>query len=236
VVAALLALSPGDRVLDVGCGTGDDAIALADLVGADGAVFGIDTSDTMIEVARSRAQAAGRSVELTVGAAGALQFPDDTFDACRCERVLMHLDGEPADAIAEMVRVTRPRGRVVISDFHWDGLAFDHPDRDTTRRIVHAVCDGIRHGLIGSKLPRLMQDAGLVDVQIEGHAIRFTRPFLHRLLDGHLARAHDEGRLTEVELADWWRPLDHAATTGRLMASHLAFIATGTVPARERTA
>jgi SAM-dependent methyltransferase len=229
LLAEQLRLSRGDRVLDVGCGTGDDALALVPLVGAAGTVVGIDPSETMIDVARERARATGLAVEFALGDALALDFPDASFAACRCERVLMHLDGDPAVAIAEMVRVTRRGGRVAISDFYWDGLVFDHPDRALTRAVVHAVSDGIRHGLIGSQLPRLMADAGLVEIEIEGHAVRFTHPFLHRLLDGHLKHAQEEGRLSEADVAAWWRPLDEAAAAEQMMASHFAFLAAGTV-------
>jgi SAM-dependent methyltransferase len=170
VVADELRLFPGARVLELGCGTGDDARVLAALVGQDGLVVGIDTSETMIGVARERSRASSLPVEFTVGDAFALDFPDHTFDACRCERVLMHVDGDPAQCIREMVRVTRPGGRIVISDFDWDVMMIDHPDRAVTRTIVHAVCDGIRNGRIGSQLPRLMSDANLVDVTFQGRA------------------------------------------------------------------
>jgi SAM-dependent methyltransferase len=229
LLAKQLRLSRGDRVLDVGCGTGDDALALVALVGDEGTVVGIDPSETMIEVARERARAAGLAVDFALGDALALDFPDEAFTACRCERVLMHLDGDPAGAIEEIVRVTRRGGRVAISDFYWDGLVFDHPDRVLTRAVVHAVSDGIRHGLIGSQLPRLMADAGLLDIEIEGHAVRFTHPFLHRLLDGHLKNAREEGRLSEADVAEWWRPIDEAAAAGQMMAAHFAFLAAGAV-------
>lgn len=227
-----LHLSPGDRVLEVGCGTGDDALSLASLVGDAGAVVGIDSSETMIEVAKERARGVRASVEFAVGDAFALDFADDTFDASCCAWVLMHLDGEPARAIAEMVRVTRPGGRIAILDFHWDGLAIDHPDRASTRAIVQTVSDGIRNSWIGAQLPRLMENAGLVDVEIEGHTMRFTYPFLHRVLDGHLARAQEAGRLHENDVAQWWRPLDEAGAVGRVMASHLAFLSAGHLPNR----
>jgi ubiquinone/menaquinone biosynthesis C-methylase UbiE len=231
LVADRLHLSPGTRVLDVGCGTGDDARALASLIGKTGRVVGIDASQTMIDVARQRSRDGSRPIEFALGDALALDFPDDTFDACRCWGVLMHVDGEPARAVKEMVRVTRPGGRVVIFDFHWDAFAIDHPDQATTRTVVHAVCDGIRHGWIGSQLPRLMTDAGLTEIEAEGHAVQITHPLFHRLLDGHLTQAQQDGRLGQTEISQWWHPLDEAARSGgAFMTSLLAIIATGTVP------
>jgi len=121
IIAERLNIATGDRVLDVGCGTGDDVRMLAPLVGSTGRVVGIDASKTMIDLAEERSRLSSLPVSFAVGNALSLDFPDDAFDACRCVTVLMHVDGEPADAIAEMVRVTRPGRHVVIFDVHWDG-------------------------------------------------------------------------------------------------------------------
>jgi ubiquinone/menaquinone biosynthesis C-methylase UbiE len=231
VMAERLSLYSGARVLDVGCGTGDDARMLASLVGPDGHVMGIDASKTMIGAARERSKASSLPVDFAVGDAFRLDFADGTFDACRCDTVLMHLGGEPARAIAEMARVSRAGGRVVVSDFHWDALVIDHPDRTRTREIVHTACDGIRHGWIGSQLPRLAAEAGLIDVQVEGYAMRFTHQVLREVLNGPLAQAQQQGHLDETDIAQWWRPLDEAETRGLFLTTILAFIVTGTVPA-----
>lgn len=114
-----LRLSPGARVLEVGCGTGDDARLLAALVGQDGQVVGVDASEAMVGVAQERSSDSSLPVEFALGDVRSLKFPDGGFDACRCERVLMHADGDPARGIEEMVRVTRPGGRIVILDLDW---------------------------------------------------------------------------------------------------------------------
>jgi ubiquinone/menaquinone biosynthesis C-methylase UbiE len=226
----LLALQPGDRVLEVGCGTGDDARDLHSVVGERGKVFGIDVSAAMIETAIERSESAGIAVDFRKADALALPFPDGHFDACRCERVLMHLDGAPADAITEMARTTRAGGRVVISDFDWDAAMIDHPDRSTTRQIVHTVSDGIRHGQVGRQLYHLLIDAGLTDVEIESHGIRLTHEFLHQLLDGHLRTAEAERRLEPQTVRSWWNQLAAADTGGRFLTIWTAVLGTGAVP------
>lgn len=231
VIAERLSLSPGGQVLDVGCGTGDDARILASLVGPHGQVTGIDASKTMIEVAQERSSASALPVQFAVGDVFSLDFSDSAFDACRCETVLMHLDGEPARAIAEMVRVTRPGGRVVLSEFHWDALVIDHPDQTRTRRIVHTVCDAIRHGWIGGQLPRLMANVGLIDIQVEGYTFRWTPQVFRYVLNGPLALGQQQGHLDEAEIAQWWQPLNEAEVRGQFMATMLNFIVTGTVSA-----
>jgi ubiquinone/menaquinone biosynthesis C-methylase UbiE len=227
----LLALQPGDSVVDVGCGTGDDARDLRQVVGERGKVFGVDVSTTMIETAIERSNATGIAVDFHTADAFALPFREATFDACRCERVLMHLDGDPADAIAELARITRPGGRIGISDFDWDAAMIDHPDRSTTRLIVHSVSDGIRHGQIGRQLNHLLLDAGLTGVTIESYGIRLTHKFLHQLLDGHLRTAEAEQRLERQIVQSWWKELAAADASGRFLTIWTAVLATGTVPA-----
>lgn len=83
-----LRLSPGARVLEVGCGTGDDARLLAALVGQDGQVVGVDASEAMVGVPQERSSDSSLPVEFALGDVRSLKFPDGGFDACRCERVL----------------------------------------------------------------------------------------------------------------------------------------------------
>src|SRR5262245_55128507 len=76
---ALAAPAPGEMVLDVGCGTGTLAIAIAPRVGA-GAVRGIDASPEMVAIAREKAKKAGATVDFEVALVEALPFPDASFD------------------------------------------------------------------------------------------------------------------------------------------------------------
>ena len=87
----LLELAPGHRVLDVGCGTGEDVRAMARLVGPTGRAVGIDGSVHLIEVATERSRAGDLPCEFRVGDATRLGFDDGEFDACRAERVLQHV-------------------------------------------------------------------------------------------------------------------------------------------------
>ena len=87
----LLRIGEGSRVLDVGCGTGDDVLALGPIVGSTGWVMGIDNSETMIAEAISRAEGVEELVEFKVKDAHDLDIADNTFDACRADRVFHHL-------------------------------------------------------------------------------------------------------------------------------------------------
>lgn len=160
-----LALQPGDAVLDVGCGPGDVTVALAALVGATGRAVGIDASGHMIAAASARAEAAHAQVELARGDAAALDFADGTFTAVRCERTLQWVPN-PATAIAEFVRVTRPGGRVSVIDTDWRTLLIDHPSPALVRRFGDAMAAVRGEQLsIGARLTNLAREAGLTDVR-----------------------------------------------------------------------
>ena len=108
-------LSPGERVLDVACGTGLVAFAAAEAVGASGQVVGVDLSGRMVEAARERAAAHGvtraRFVRMD---AERLALPDAWFDVALCALGLMYV-ADPERAVREMLRVLRPGGRIVLA-------------------------------------------------------------------------------------------------------------------------
>jgi ubiquinone/menaquinone biosynthesis C-methylase UbiE len=114
----LAGVNRGERIVDVGCGTGTLAIAAKRRVGEAGEVVGVDASREMI--ARARRKAAKESVDIDFGLAAAetLPFPDATFDAVLNTTMLHCLPPDARGrAIAEMRRVLRPGGRALIVDF-----------------------------------------------------------------------------------------------------------------------
>jgi ubiquinone/menaquinone biosynthesis C-methylase UbiE len=113
----LAALQPGERVLDVGCGTGDLTLAAAGRVGPAGRVVGIDASPEMIAVARGKARRAGRAVEFRLEPVEALTCADGTFDVALSSLMMHHLPGDlQRAALREIRRALRPGGRLVIVD------------------------------------------------------------------------------------------------------------------------
>lgn len=113
----LAAIKQGERVLDVGCGTGDVTLAAARRTGPAGAVYGIDAATEMIEVARRKARRMGRNVKFQVEAVEALSFEDGSFDVVLSSLMMHHLPGDLKQrALNEIRRVLKPGGRLVIVD------------------------------------------------------------------------------------------------------------------------
>ncbi|HEY7640367.1 MAG TPA: methyltransferase domain-containing protein [Steroidobacteraceae bacterium] len=111
---SLAALAPGEKVLDLACGTGLVTLAAAASVGPGGSVLGTDLSGQMIEVARERARAQrATNVQFERMDAETLDFPDATFDVVLCSLGLMYLP-DPQRAVREWRRVLKPGGRVAI--------------------------------------------------------------------------------------------------------------------------
>jgi SAM-dependent methyltransferase len=221
-----LHLRPGLHVLDLGCGTGADAIDIAQRVAPSGAVTGVDVSEAMIAEARRRVASSGLPLAFEVGSATQLRFANNTFDACRTERMLMHI-AEPTHAFAEMVRVTKPGGHIAVLDFDWDTFVIDNPHRATTRRVVASFSDSMRSGWIGRQLRHMFLDAGMTEVAVTCQQVFIGFEFLGLLIGGHLTRAQQADTLDPAEVKRWWNDLRDADVAGRFLAGFTAFIVSG---------
>jgi ubiquinone/menaquinone biosynthesis C-methylase UbiE len=220
------ALAPGDAVLDIGCGPGDDLLDLSERVGPGGRLVGLDASEVMVAEARRRAKERGLSVTFEVGDATALPSDDDSFDVCRAARLLEHLD-DPSGALAEMVRVTRREGRVVVFDFDWDTLVIDHPDKPTTRTVVLTYSDAIRNGWIGRQLPRLFREQRLEVLSIDPLHVFVHLTLAELFLGSHLVGLQTSGVLLPDQARRWWEGLQRSDAAGTLLISFTAFVVVG---------
>jgi ubiquinone/menaquinone biosynthesis C-methylase UbiE len=170
---------PGERVLDVACGTGIVARNVAPRVGSQGSVVGLDLSPDMIDVARAEPETDGLAVEWRAGPAERLPFPDGSFDLVLCQFGLMFFTDRHA-ALSEMHRVLRPDGRAVLSV--WQGLdrhPFYQTLHDVSSRHLGKSSVGAVFSLGDSdELRRLLTDAGFQNVEIERVSItaRYSNP------------------------------------------------------------
>ena len=114
----LARLQPGEQVLDVGCGTGTLAMEVARRVGREGGVTGVDPGTQQIARARSKAARRHMSIDFQIGVIEQLPFPDQTFDVVLSTLMMHHLPAPlKRQGLAEIVRVLKPGGRLVIADF-----------------------------------------------------------------------------------------------------------------------
>jgi ubiquinone/menaquinone biosynthesis C-methylase UbiE len=223
---ALLELAEGDQVLDVGCGTGEDARALAGLVPGI-AVVGVDASEGKIAEAHRQTLGLPRPVDFRVGDAGRLAFEAGAFDAVRADKVFHHLD-DPEKALAEMVRVARPGGRVVVSDVDYDTLIVEGPPLALTRRISAHHTDRMPSGAIGRRLPALFRAAGLAAVELfpaTAVVTTYDDQVLH--LRDKAEAARDAGIVTAAEAAGWLAAAAEADAAGRFLCALIVFTVRG---------
>ena len=221
---------PAD-VIDIGCGPGSDTMPLADLVGAGGQVHGVDADPEMISLANTRARERDIS-NITYQVADALDLPFDeaTFDASRCERLFQHLR-EPARALTEMIRVTKPGGRVVVVDTDWGALSCDSLEDDIERRLARVRTEHVlRNGYSGRQLHRLLVSSGLHDVHLEVMPVWSTNYQVARamtFLDETEQLALQQGVVAPNELERWQTGLDAASANGTFFVSVSVVLAVG---------
>lgn len=126
------ALQPGERVLDLGCGAGLDAIIAAEAVGPGGRVQAVDYAAAMVALARANARDAGvTTVQVEQAPVEALPFPDATFDVAQANGVF-NLSPQKEQAVREVWRVLRPGGRLVAAEIALAGAVADR-DRATVQ-------------------------------------------------------------------------------------------------------
>lgn len=169
----MLALDPGAHVLDLGCGPGFFAERLARRWLPTGRVTGVDVDPELLARGRARLAEEGLAVELRAGSAVALPLADGAVDMAYARFLFQHLS-EPERALAEMIRVTRPGGRVVVVDTDDGGLVV-HPAPEGLAALLDASARAQRarggDRFVGRKLGALLARAGLVEVRHEARLL-----------------------------------------------------------------
>lgn len=205
----LLEIQAGQTVLDVGCGPGTDLPALAERVGDSGTVIGVDRDPAMLARARERTNDLHR-VEIREGHLHALPIEPGTVDRAKIDRVLMHV-AEPADALAQLHRATRPGARVGLAEPDWDTLSVDSEDLETSRAFTRfTTAEAVRHATIGRSLARLAEQAGFcVEAVIATTPVfRDFQEADHTLgLGRNMQKAIDEGRVDRDRGHRWFAGL-----------------------------
>lgn len=209
-------VNQGHKVLDVGCGPGFDVMALAELVGPLGKIIGLDYDCNMLKEATQNIRATQRDqiVSLIRGSADQLPFQNNYFDSCRSERLFMHLS-VPERTLAEMYRVTKPGGSIVVVDTDWSSLSFDNslPKIEqalSNFRLTHVL----KNGYSGRSLYRQFRNTQLVNINIDVFPIFVTDVDLFYFFAMQQAvedQALAHQAITGIELKQWRNELNDAA-------------------------
>ncbi len=173
LVREALEARPGERIADIGCGPGFYVDELAREVGPEGSVIGIDASEPMLALAAQRNRA-NPQVEFEHGDASALPLPDGSCDGAISVQVLEYV-AELDLALAEIRRILRPGGRVVIWDVDWQTLSIRSAEPERMRRALDAWDEHLAHVALPQLLSGRLRAAGFEDVAMEGHAFATDR-------------------------------------------------------------
>lgn len=225
-IGELLRPVAGGTYLDVGAGTGDDALELARRYSV--RVAGVDSSETMVAEARERGL-----TEAGIADAHDLPFEDGVFDGCWADRVFQHLE-DPEAALAELVRVTKPRGRIVAADPDYGTQVVDVRDQELARRVLGFRADHLlRNGTLAHRMGGFFGGVGLTDVTVEAAPVVLRDP---TALDNAMGlrswarTAFERGVLEGADADAWERQLDEAASGGRFLYAFTIFLTAGTKP------
>jgi ubiquinone/menaquinone biosynthesis C-methylase UbiE len=202
-------LQNGQTVLDAGCGIGFDAIQMSMQVGETGHVYGVDISQEMIEKAKSNA--AHLELPLTFGKGNLykLDFDGDFFDCCRVDHTFQHLS-DPMTALIELIRVTKPGGKIIITDPDHDSLIIDTPFTDVNNRFIRFRSDHMPQGGIAHQMYGRFKEIGLIGIQV--------KPLTHVYTD------YEEKKITSPYLDEIWIAQEYGAVTREEAESWALFL------------
>jgi len=172
-------ITSGMKVLDIGTGAGDVALIVADMVGPNGTVVGIDSNPDILDTARTRTSSADwDNVSFMSGDLRNMELDHD-FDAIVGRFVLMYLS-DPGSAIKRLVQHLRPNGRVAFLEFDLTTQVRAMPDLSLYNQLVKWIYDTMRQARIemhmGFKLHQAFRAAGLPAPQMRMEALMGSGP------------------------------------------------------------
>jgi len=214
-----LGLQAGERALDVGAGPGFLVSEMAEQVGPNGRVTGLDISDSMVALAQRRCAEEPIKSRTTIikADATALPFPDASFDVGVSTQVYEYVP-DIAQALAELHRVLRPGGRVLILDTDWDSVVWNAHDRVRMQRILAAWNERFADPYLPRTLTCRLRDAGF-EVRSRDVLVLFNPeydPDTYSVSNGRIMADFVPGRqgITRDEVEAWMRDLEQRGHEG----------------------
>ena len=229
-VLEALALVPGERIIEVGCGGGLLLREIGRAVDPDGTVLGVDVSEDQVAAA-SRACTGVSNVRVEVGSATALGADDGCFDASVSTQVLEYIEDLEV-AVAELARVTRVGGRLVNVATNWDSLFVAGGDAELTKRIIATWDRHAPHPNLPVVLPNHLSRAGFTSV-LQTPLPLANRSFNRSTFGFGIANlmaafAVAAGAIDDQSAHSWLSSLDEASRRGDLFISVMPMMTTAT--------
>jgi arsenite methyltransferase len=168
LVHEALGAAPGDRVLDAGCGPGFYVAETLERVGPGGSVVGVDASPPMLALAAKRSEGHD-NVSFHEGDVTALPVADADFDRALSVQVLEYVTDIPG-ALAELHRVLKPGGRVLLWDVDWATVSWRSDDPARMERVLRGWDEHLSDPVLPRRLSAELRAAGFEDVEMQGHA------------------------------------------------------------------
>lgn len=218
--------SPGETILDIGCGNGMLTVELARAVGPDGRIIGIDPSEDMRSVGVERCKGFP-CVELIDGLATALPLEDCVADKAVSVQVFEYIE-DVTGAISEAMRCLKPGGRLVVSDLHAGSFIWYS---DVPERMAKLIASWEQHFVAGdlpARLPGIVKHLGhhvenVVPVTITDHVLKpdgYAITMMHLLRQYAIANKHVDADTAD----DWFNEQISLAREGRFFFSITQFV------------
>ena len=223
-----LDLRPGSRVLDYGCGPGAVALGMAELVGREGRVYGVDLNARFVADATRRAADAG-NVSYHLVEDGRIPLADRAVDRLLCKNVLEYVPDVQA-TLAEFRRVLEPGGRFLLLDSDWGFVVVEPWGRERTERFFRAASPAFKTPEIGRKLRAEVADAGFADVEVAVQAGADTTGGSLAVLRNMASYAGTFDQMPASEIAGMVAEAEAAMDAGRYLFCLPQFRVTGRRP------
>lgn len=160
-----MAINAGDRVIDIGCGTGLSLREIAIAVGQQGQAVGLDPSQNMLDIAADRCSDLSQTL-VQLGSLDDYQQPSEKFDAASLVQVLRYIEDVPF-ALERTHSLLASGGRLAIIETDWNGTVLNSDYPDISRKILEAHDDDVPSANLPTKLTALLKSAGFSAIEIE---------------------------------------------------------------------
>ena len=219
------------RVLDMGCGTGLVARAIARRHDFGGHITGVDLSPYLVAVAKRLAteERLADRLEFSTGDVRALNVADGSFDAVIGHTLLSHVE-DPLAVLKEAARVVRPGGMIGVFDGDYASLTFEHQDPVKSKAYDDALISAlVANPRVMRRLPRLLQAAGLELVASASYVLSEIgkADFWASAIDAYRTLVAKAGVMTEREADAWAAALHGDSDAGTFFGSsnYYAYVA-----------